>query len=190
MVFLLAKALQDTFAKDSNAKSINEEVQNWYNTKPHTFEPIRIVPRGSETENRFPAIWMLLPVHGKGPLPFYMPFPISDVIIVVGLQYYHMAMIVLALSEGSVASSTYETLQKSRQIEVKIRSEPFTIMILAKDGFSLQKKNIRHHLFHVLGLAKSNSKAENTLFTARHSLVACESSFLFGYSILWTFVNS
>lgn len=26
----------------------------------------------------------------------------------------------------------------------------------------------------VLGLAQSNSKAENTLFTARHSLVACE----------------
>lgn len=55
--------------------------------------------------------------------------------------------------------------------------------------FPLKKKNIRHHLLHVLGLAKSNSKAENTLFTARHSLVACESNFRFGYSILWFFVN-
>lgn len=33
---------------------------------------------------------------------------------------------------------------------------------------------MRNHLLTVLGLAKSNTKAENTLFTARHSLVACE----------------
>lgn len=70
MVFLLAKALQDVFAKNSSSKSIDEEVQEWYANKPHTFEPIRVVPRGSEIENRFPAIWMLLPVHGETPLVY------------------------------------------------------------------------------------------------------------------------
>lgn len=39
--------------------------------------------------------------------------------------------------------------------------------------FKLQK-NVRHHLLTILGLAQSNSRAENTLFTARHSLVACK----------------
>ena len=36
------------------------------------------------------------------------------------------------------------------------------------------QKTIRSHLLTVLGLAKSNTKAENTLFTARHSLATCK----------------
>lgn len=44
---------------------------------------------------------------------------------------------------------------------------------VANNLHSLQK-NVRHHLLTILGLAQSNSRAENTLFTARHSLVACK----------------
>ncbi|CAI7623483.1 unnamed protein product [Penicillium pancosmium] len=118
MVFLLAKALQGVFAKSSNSKSIDEEVQEWYANKPHTFEPIRVVPRGSEIENRFPAIWMLLPVHGEVPsCLFSFALSSTDNGAVVGLQYYHMTKIVLALSQSSTASSTYETLRQSRLIE-------------------------------------------------------------------------
>lgn len=65
MVFLLAKALQGAFAENTSSKSIDEEVQDWYTTKPPTFEPIRVVPRESEIDKRFPTIWMLLPVHGR-----------------------------------------------------------------------------------------------------------------------------
>lgn len=36
----------------------------------------------------------------------------------------------------------------------------------------------------VLGLAQSNAKAENTLFTARHSLVACELSIIISDGVL------
>lgn len=119
MVFLLAKALQGVFTNNSDSKSIDEEVQEWYSTKPDTFEPIRVVPRGSEIENRFPAIWMLLPVHGEVPsCAFLIKFPSTDNGAVVGLQYYHMTKIVLALSQSSTTSSTYETLRKSRLIEV------------------------------------------------------------------------
>ncbi|KAJ6011755.1 hypothetical protein N7499_013271 [Penicillium canescens] len=132
MVFLLAKVLQSAFTDSATAHGIGAEIDEWYSTKPYTFEPVRSVPRGPEPDQRFPTIWMLLPVH------------------VIGIQYFHLAKIVLALSEGSNASSAYESLRHSRIVE----------------------KIVRHHLLTVLGLAHSNSKAENTLFTARHSLVA------------------
>ncbi|KAJ6100263.1 hypothetical protein N7467_001798 [Penicillium canescens] len=132
MVFLLAKVLQSAFTDSATAHGIGAEIDEWYSTKPYTFEPVRFVPRGPEPDQRFPTIWMLLPVH------------------VIGIQYFHLAKIVLALSEGSNASSAYESLRHSRIVE----------------------KIVRHHLLTVLGLAHSNSKAENTLFTARHSLVA------------------
>lgn len=73
MVFLLAKSLQGAFSNHSISKSIDEEVQEWYTMKPHTFEPIRVVPRGAEANRRFPAIWMLLPVHGKDDFVWVMP---------------------------------------------------------------------------------------------------------------------
>ncbi|KAJ5569465.1 uncharacterized protein N7459_008895, partial [Penicillium hispanicum] len=132
MVFLLAKALQSTFSGSAVEGAVVEEVEAWYTSKPYTFEPVRVIPRGSALDRRFPAIWMLLPVH------------------VIGLQYYHLAKIVLSLSECSTSSTAYDSLQHSRKVE----------------------KNVRHHLLTVLGLAQSNVRAENALFTARHSLVA------------------
>jgi hypothetical protein len=132
MVFLLAKVLQSAFSDVSLDASVDEEVEEWYTSKPYTFEPVRMVTRGTEIDQRFPTIWMLLPAH------------------VIGLQYYHIAKIVLALSASSPVSFAYENFRQTRQIE----------------------RNIRYHLLRILGLAQSNSRAENTLFTARHSLVA------------------
>ncbi|KAJ5598810.1 hypothetical protein N7537_008894 [Penicillium hordei] len=131
MVFLLANILQGAFT-DSTITHEADQIEEWYSAKPHTFDPVRSIPQGSGPDQRLPTMWMLLPVH------------------VIGIQYYHIAKIVLALSESSRASSTYESLRHSRTVE----------------------KNVRHHLLTVLGLAHSNAKAENTLFTARHSLVA------------------
>ncbi|CAI7591695.1 unnamed protein product [Penicillium discolor] len=131
MVFLLANILQGAFT-DSAITHGADQIEEWYSTKPHTFDPVRSIPQGPGPDQRLPTMWMLLPVH------------------VIGIQYYHIAKIVLALSESSRASSTYESLRHSRTVE----------------------KNVRHHLLTVLGLAHSNAKAENTLFTARHSLVA------------------
>lgn len=64
MVFLLANVLQSAFSDISTADAMHQQVEDWYTSKPHTFEPVRVVPRGPEIERRFPAIWMLLPVHG------------------------------------------------------------------------------------------------------------------------------
>ncbi|KAJ5172029.1 hypothetical protein N7492_004622 [Penicillium capsulatum] len=132
MVFLLAKTLQGAFSTSAESHLAEYEVENWYAFKPHTFEPIGTAPQQPLRDQRFPTIWMLLPVH------------------VVGLQYYHIAKIVLALSGRPFSLSPYEALRKSRAIE----------------------RDIRHHLLQVLGLAQSNARAENTLFTARHSLVS------------------
>lgn len=71
MVFLLAKVLKCAFSYEVSTahftmlQDIEAEVETWYSTKPHTFNPIRFIPRGQERDCRFPSIWMLLPVHGE-----------------------------------------------------------------------------------------------------------------------------
>ncbi|GFF24094.1 hypothetical protein IFM58399_00533 [Aspergillus lentulus] len=139
MVFLLARILSCAFNEENRTrgfyaslKALEKEVDYWNASKPQTFHPVHFVPRGKDSGQRFPTIWTLLPVH------------------VVGLQYYYIAKIILALSGCSNPSLPYETLQRSRDVE----------------------KLVRGHLLNVLGLAASNPRAENTLFTARHSLVA------------------
>lgn len=64
MVFLLAKVLQSAFS-DPSVPAIKDDIEDWYASKPHTFEPVRAVPRGPERDRRFPIIWMLSPVHGR-----------------------------------------------------------------------------------------------------------------------------
>ncbi|KAF4247765.1 hypothetical protein CNMCM8980_006988 [Aspergillus fumigatiaffinis] len=139
MVFLLARILSCAFNEESRTrrsyaslKALEDEIDDWNASKPQTFQPVHFVSRGKDAGSRFPTIWTLLPVH------------------VVGLQYYHIAKIILALSGCSNPSLPYEALQRSRDAE----------------------KLVRSHLLNVLGLAASNPRAENTLFTARHSLVA------------------
>ncbi|OOO04606.1 hypothetical protein OAory_01109430 [Aspergillus oryzae] len=137
MVFLLAKVLKYAFNYDrtvnpSRLEDIGKEIENWNARKPSTFQPIQYVPRSNEVHRKFPGVWMLLPVH------------------VVGVQYYHIAQIILAFSNRPSPSLAYESFKQARNIE----------------------KIVRGHLLTVLGLAKSNPRAENTLFTARHSLVS------------------
>ncbi|KAF7118415.1 hypothetical protein CNMCM5793_007932 [Aspergillus hiratsukae] len=138
MVFLLARILSCAFNEETRTRrsyasleSLGKEVDDWNSSKPRTFQPVHFVPQGKDPGRRFPSIWTLLPVH------------------VVGLQYYHIAKIILALSGCSSPFLPYESLQRSRDLE----------------------KLVRGYLLNVLGLAASNPRAENTLFTARHSLV-------------------
>ncbi|RFU30443.1 hypothetical protein B7463_g5911, partial [Scytalidium lignicola] len=67
---------------------------------------------------------------------------------VIALQYYHIAKVVLAVSVQQPKVSGYENLRHGRRIE----------------------KIVHDNLLIILGLALSNSAAENTLFTARHAL--------------------
>ncbi|OQE34660.1 hypothetical protein PENCOP_c016G07614 [Penicillium coprophilum] len=101
MVFLLANVLQGAFTKSTMIHGLDQKIEDWYSTKPHTFEPVRSVPQAPGPDQRLPTIWMLLPVH------------------VIGIQYYHIAKIILALSDPSRTSSTYESLRHSRTVEVR-----------------------------------------------------------------------
>lgn len=67
MVFLLAKVLRSAFSAPSelDLSMINDEVEAWYASKPHTFQPVQVAPRNPGLDRRFPLIWMILPVHGK-----------------------------------------------------------------------------------------------------------------------------
>ncbi|KAJ5847206.1 hypothetical protein N7455_011163 [Penicillium solitum] len=63
MVFLLANILQGAFT-DSTITHGADQIEEWYSTKPHTFDPVRSIPQGPGPDQRLPTMWMLLPVHG------------------------------------------------------------------------------------------------------------------------------
>ncbi|KAI7977564.1 hypothetical protein EIK77_000514 [Talaromyces pinophilus] len=97
MVLLLAKLLSCAFPHDEQLHSasmvekirdISQKIDEWWITKPQSFEPLRFVPRkGGRVEgNRFPEIWMLSHVH--------------------------------ALLNRPLATSAYENLLNGRAIEV------------------------------------------------------------------------
>lgn len=115
MVFLLARVLQNAFADSTATLQIQQEVDDWYASKPLSFKPVRVVPRETSFDHRFPQIWMLLPVHGEFPVSYSLFWDSHRVVI--GLQYYHIAQIILALSDCS-KSSTYDNFRHSRGIEV------------------------------------------------------------------------
>ncbi|KAJ3521153.1 hypothetical protein NM208_g13423 [Fusarium decemcellulare] len=134
MVFLLAKALGCAFSSATpcsvDREEIRQEVDNWFDAKPPAFNPIYEVKRDRAEGRLLPEIWVLSPFHA------------------VGLQYYHIAKIILAMSTPIVASSVFENIRQGKRVE----------------------QTARNHLLQVIALASSHSRAENALFTARHSL--------------------
>ncbi|PCG90802.1 Protein of unknown function DUF3468 [Penicillium occitanis (nom. inval.)] len=127
MVLLLAKLLSCAFPHDEQLHSasmvekirdISQKIDEWWITKPQSFEPLRFVPRkGGRVEgNRFPEIWMLSHVH------------------VVGLQYYHTAKALLALLNRPLATSAYENLLNGRAIEKCISHHLFCILGLTQSN--------------------------------------------------------
>ena len=135
------------------------------------YNPIRYVPRGKIRGQRFPEIWMLLPVHGMTLDVFVWYSKLLIQYLVLGLQYYHIAKIVLTISSCPSPMLGYETLKQSRNIEVG--RSTLASKNEQTNSYNYTQKNIRNHLLTILGLTKSNSKAENSLFTARHCLVTC-----------------
>ncbi|KAJ4007409.1 hypothetical protein NW752_007612 [Fusarium irregulare] len=135
MVFLLAKVLSYVFPTSSSCSterldSIRLEVDNWFESKPAAFNPILENARNKEEGRLLPEIWVLSPFHA------------------VGLQYYHIAKIVLAMSTTIVTASVLEHIRQGKRVE----------------------RTVRNHLLQVIALASSHARAENALFTARHSL--------------------
>ncbi|CAJ0545115.1 Ff.00g085880.m01.CDS01 [Fusarium sp. VM40] len=135
MVFLLAKALSCVFPTDSSSssgelESIRLEVDDWFDSKPAAFNPILENARNKEEGRLLPEIWVLSPFHA------------------VGLQYYQIAKIVLAMSTPIATASVFEHIRQGKKVE----------------------RTVRNHLLQIIALASSHARAENALFTARHSL--------------------
>lgn len=130
MVFLLARVLKCAFSYEPTAAhltllyEIDREVEHWNVTKPYTYNPIRFVPRGKIRGQRFPEIWMLLPVHGMTLGIFVRCSELLTSCAVLGLQYYHIAKIILTISSCPSPMLGYETLKQSRNIEVGLYPNP------------------------------------------------------------------
>ncbi|KAI7409422.1 hypothetical protein KC336_g12769 [Hortaea werneckii] len=107
------------------------DISQWNERKPISFIPIHFIPRSGKDGRSWPEVMRLSPHHA------------------VGLQYFHIAQIVLQVAKGMQAGNgLYQHLAEHRARERKLR----------------------HHLFMVVGIAISNPRAENTWFTARHCL--------------------
>ena len=134
MVLLLAELLSHAFAdaarRDSLAHVIGR-IQEWDMLKPLSFNPIYFLPRHVAAGRHLPEVWMLGAAHA------------------IGLQYYHIAQLVLAVSARVPSSRPFEHIHEHRAVE----------------------RQVRHHLLRVVGIAKSNAAAQNTWFTAHHCLV-------------------
>ncbi|CAM1501250.1 Fc.00g104120.m01.CDS01 [Cosmosporella sp. VM-42] len=135
MVFLLAKVLSCAFSgctpcPPEQLEGIRAEVDAWFESKPPSFNPIRDYPRNREEGRLLPEIWVLSAFHA------------------IGIQYYHIAQIILVISTPLSATSVYENIRQGSRVEHVIRSQ----------------------LLRVMGLASSNGRADNTFFTARHVL--------------------
>lgn len=133
MVVGLAVLLKRAFTSPLDQADIlasETEITEWHRSKPASFEAIYYRPRSLKDNRCYPEIWMLSPHHA------------------VGLQYFHIAQIVLLTLKGGTAGKPYEHLADSR----------------------IREREIRQHLSTVVGIAISNPRAENTWFTARHCL--------------------
>lgn len=126
---LLGTAVEDVESRNRILDEARLELEGWHDSRPATFNPTWVGP-GSGEVRRLPEIWMLLPCNA------------------FGLQYYHVAVILLALSEPATQKSGYDGLRENRRRE----------------------SIVRKHLRSIIGLANSNQGAENLLFMARHAL--------------------
>lgn len=137
MVLHLAFLLNRAFTAPANEQDIarsEAEIAEWDLLKPDSYYPTLVIPRARTDGRFFPEIWTLAPHH------------------TIGLQYFHIAQIVLIIAKKHQRPSSNARLF---------------------DSFAADRKRehqIRQHLFTIIGLAISNPKAENTLFTASHCL--------------------
>jgi len=131
--FLLNRTFAEPFS-DSDLVTSEAEIAEWDLLRPESYYPTLTIPRSRAEGRTFPEIWTLAPHH------------------TIGLQYFHIAQIVLIIAKQRHRSSSngrlFDTIAADRKRE----------------------RQIRHHLLNIIGLAISNPKAENTLFTASHCL--------------------
>lgn len=128
MVFLLAKLLSCALLPEGNVDEtgslqVPDEIARWNEEKPVSFQPILFQSRSKEEGRLFPDIWLLSPFHGQ--LNHANPNAAVCVsvlqtkrVAVIGMQYFHIAQIVLAISFPKTRTSGYGRLGEARMLEV------------------------------------------------------------------------
>ncbi|KAJ5924993.1 hypothetical protein N7454_007632, partial [Penicillium verhagenii] len=114
---------------------ISDSVDEWYRSKPLTWQPLRYQPPDATANRPFPEIWMM-----SGPA-------------MVGMQYYHTARIFMTLSDPSLQPvSDYELACGRRMAERTIATHILTVV-----GLSLSNESVENgffmacHLLHCFG---------------------------------------
>lgn len=188
IVLLLAQVLSVAFQppsvdNDARLKQLEERVEAWMRDKPVTFEPIKYIPRDGRrehhqqqqqgitntstststtpttiqsqihTQNQHQPATSHTTTTATTTTPPDTPHRFPTIwclqpFHVLGLQYYHITRIVLLLSTSQSQPSRRYFYRWDRPTERRVRT----------------------HILTIVGLAKSNPRAENTLFTARHTL--------------------
>ncbi|KAK2601818.1 hypothetical protein QQS21_004601 [Conoideocrella luteorostrata] len=123
MVFLLAKTLSIAFSSTTPCHSgnglegITSEVDGWFESKSPSFNPISEAKRSRAEGRLLPEMWLLSPFHGSFLASLDGKLEVNRD-LAVGLQYYHIAKIVIAVSTPLVASTVMSSIREGKQREV------------------------------------------------------------------------
>lgn len=141
VTFLLGKIINRCLREDSPCMDLLEwnylkqELQNWKESLPTSFEPIRT--SGLEKQSKLTFLWTLADWHGMPPGHFFY----SSLLLTVqvsSLHYYHTAMSILWLAEPVV--------------------KPSNILRRAEDHKTLHHR-LKYHATEVCSLAVSSDSA-------------------------------
>jgi hypothetical protein len=109
MVHIFARILSAAFraTPDMNREEWDEldgAAKSWQNQRPETFNPIFEQKSGPSTKSPFPILWLLQAAH------------------VVGLQYYHLAQILLAIYNPRIPKLGIGSLRARQEAEVLLET--------------------------------------------------------------------
>lgn len=176
MVFLFATVLDYAFAPQEHTENetprperwqeLRLEVENWYNTKPWYFSPLWEDKEPGANVVSTPASVPAVSTTPQDPPPFISTYtsttssyplkPWPELLYahrpqVTGMQYYHLARVVLAIYDPELTRlgfGSHRARKNSERVVV--------------DG-----------LRNIVGLAATNEHYVNTFFEASHILRAC-----------------
>ncbi|KAF2014875.1 hypothetical protein BU24DRAFT_463619 [Aaosphaeria arxii CBS 175.79] len=141
IIFQFAVVLQHVFEESQGQlitrdkwMELNADVDEWERTKPWTFSALFMEPdAGKEFSGRWPAL------------------PTPQGVVAIGLQYYHLCKIILAIYSPHASLVGLAGVRSRRQTDAAIRK----------------------HIRIVIGYGVSNSHCGNAMFQGSHILSAC-----------------
>lgn len=158
MIHIYARILSAAFrATPDINKAEWDELDNatkeWHDQRPEHFNPILEQDSSPSSNVPFPTVQLLQAAH------------------VVGMQYSHMAKILLAIYDPRIPKLGFGAVQARRKSEVGPSQK-----LLLSGGRKLTRLQaiLLQHLRMVIGIAISNEHVQMATFEASHILYACK----------------